>query len=179
MPDQPINVNRTKTLMEYIAEYLNKLPATHSVNVAFGTKLVYVPSPIGDEKRNVYLFAFPSTVESELDANMGRQFDIPNNIALSPKPGVCITPAIGGTPRYAMGAWSPSFTILCRNEYHGRAYQCAQELIYTLNLKSQVFPQNGCIFATASQPRLVYSSSGGASSTYAADFGSKVAERIL
>ena len=172
-------VQRNKTLMEYIALFFSKLPEDHAINVAFGTKLVYEPAlPLNDPKRNVYLFTFPSNVESVFDAKMGEQFDIGYNVALSPKPGVCIAPTTGGAPRYAMGAYAPGFQILCRHEYHGRAYQCAQEILFTLNLNSQVFPQNGCVFATASQPRIVFSSSGGASSTYAADFAVKVAERI-
>lgn len=170
---------RKKTLMEYIALFFNRLPKDHDINTAFGTKLVYDPAlPISDPRRNVYLFTFPSNVESEFDAKMGEQFDIGYNVALSPKPGVCIAPTTGGAPRYAMGAYAPGFQILCRHEYHGRAYQCAQEILFTLNLNSQVFPQNGCVYATASQPRLIFSSSGGASSTYAADFAVKVAERI-
>ena len=175
-----VTPKRAKTLMECVAEHLDRLPETHPINVSFGVKLRY-ESKLGTASpdRNVYLFSFPSAKESDKDANYGAQFDIPYNIALSPRPGVCITPRSGGTPHYAMGAWSPSFTILCRSEYHGRAYQCAQELIYYLNLKSQVFRQNGCIFATTSQPRLVYAAAGGAASTYAADFTTKVAERIL
>lgn len=165
-----------KHLVEYVAEFLDRLPANHEVNREFGEKLVYQTSMgVGNLERNVFLFAFPNTKDAY---SVDDKLDLPYNAGLSRKPAVCIIPLSGSAPRYAMGAYEPGFSILCRHEYHGRGYSCCQSLIELLNLRSRVFPQNGCIFATLSQPILLADLPGNASSVYQALFDVKVAERI-
>lgn len=162
-------------LIEYVAQYIDKLPEDHEVNQAFGVKLVYKPlQGVGAVSRNVFLFNFPNTA----DADGGVQLDAPYNAALSRKPALCIVPLSGSAPKYAMGAYEPSFSILCRHEYPGRGYSCCQSLIELLNLRAGVFPQNGLIYAVQSQPSLMYDLPSASSSVFRAMFSVKVAERI-
>lgn len=179
-------------LIDRLALYITRLPAEHPASVAFGKRLCHtasLPVPVvapgdpvppppleSDPANNIYLFAFPVDMSKQVGADYAPT-GVDSDIYASNSPGLCIRPEAGGAPDPALGAVYPYFTIVCRHESRGRAFNCMQALIHELTNNSRAIRQNGVILPIHSQPALIFGDRRGIYA-YAASFRCMVAEPI-
>lgn len=142
-----------KTIIDYVAEYISKLPIDHAANRAFGARLTYFPEDELADESNVFMFRFPvSDFTMDTADVMGDIIDV----ATTNRQGICVLPAGGGAPDANMGCYYPFFVIRCRHKAAGVAFNTLQALAYELQDNARVFPQNGTIRCISSQPGMVW-----------------------
>ena len=142
-----------KTIIDYVVEYISKLPADHPANRAFGARLTYFPEDELVDESNVFAFRFPVSDYTYDTADiMGDVVDV----ATTNRSGICVLPAGGGAPDANMGCYYPYFVIRCRHKAAGVAFNTLQALTYELQDNARVFPQNGTIRSLSSQPGMVW-----------------------
>lgn len=142
-----------KNIIDYVCEYIGKLPKEHPVHAAFGMLLQYIPEDELAAESNVFAFRFPASDDTDDTADiMGDIVDV----VTSNRFGISVVPAGGGAPDANMGCFYPYFVIRCRHRAPGLAYNTLQELAYELQDNARVFPQNGTIRCLSSQPGMVW-----------------------
>lgn len=142
-----------KNIIDYVCEYIHRLPKNHPVNTAFGVPLQYVPFDELCIESTIFAFRFPASDDAEGAADiMGDIVDV----VTSNRSGICVVPAGGGAPDANMGCYYPYFVIRCRHRHAGVAFNVLQELMYTLQDNANVFPQNGTVRCISSQPGMVW-----------------------
>lgn len=151
-----------KTVVDYVAEYISRLPEDNQVHVAFRDRLYYDRDE-SDERNNIWLYRFP---HSEGETGMDLMGDVAD-ISYTDKEGLCIRPIGGGRPDPYSEKNSPSFLIHCRHSAPGIAFQCSMAIMQELSNNARVFPQNGTVRCLSSQPEIVWSNTQGAYCTQA------------
>ena len=112
-----------KTIIDYVAEYISKLPADHHANRAFGARLTYLPEDELAEESNIFMFRFPASDYTWDTADiMGDLVDV----TTTNRNGICVLPAGGGAPDANMGCYYPYFVIRCRRLHTS----CRTTLVY-------------------------------------------------
>jgi len=163
-----------KSIIDYVATYIDKLDVMHPVNVAFGQKLRFFPRS-NDPNNNIFKFSFPLTQENNQLTNI---MSDTINLSTLNRNGICIAPMAGSMPEAFSGQTYPNFVIYCAHlDSEGIAFNTALELIYELQENSRVFPQNGGVRAIYSQPANHWTTTTGYC-CYKAFFKCLVAERI-
>lgn len=142
-----------KSIIDYVAEYLGRLPKDHDACRAFGAPFNYIPENELVEESNVFTFRFPVSDFTQDTADiMGDIVDV----VTTNRQGICILPAGGGAPDANMGCYYPYFVIRCRHKAAGVAFNTLQAITYELQDNARVFPQNGTIRSISSQPGMVW-----------------------
>lgn len=178
-------------LIDRIARYITRLPHDHPASLHFGARLQHTPFVLrppadpadpdphypeeDDADNTIFLYRFP-VEEGRASADYGVP-GVDADIYASNTAGLCVRPEGGAPPDPAMGTYNPSFSLVCRHEYHGRAYNCLQALIHEFAYNPRALRQNGLILALHSQPALVWNDRRGISA-YIASFRCMVAEAI-
>jgi len=140
-------------IIDYVATYLSNLPPDHPINEAFGQKLNFLMDDELNLDNNIFLYRFPITEYSETTVDIE---GVSADIISSERFGICLIPLSGRGINLTDYSTYPAFLCRCRHKLPGRAWRTLEEIIYELHDNARVFPQNGVIYSTQTNPSLLY-----------------------